>query len=349
MEIIRQTEIQYKALEDKVYHEYECPDKQYQIHLTLVKREEIDPESKFLHPIADPASGQSFFYQGSHEEGKKLMEPGRTFKGKIVTTQGEEEAEFIIRPSGRLMEAAKNLYRLYQENNIGWTTLNIAYLHKMFDILPQTENMSTIKAIQHHTVDLEEFASKAHWNVLPVWNVCQEAVMSSNFMVPCKNEPAWEHRIGLQAYGLEYVYLFYRQPQLLSYKREGDDLIVRTATQELPQLTAVKIAAPRPLKEAYTRWPLFGNGKKDSFTRRYLSHTGVELQTEADLARKIHELDLCGMLRYLDSQIVAEVAPPYQCYQMNPFEEAGLFDAAKRRVLLLRFEKKKGRAGSSRT
>lgn len=342
LEIIKQAEKQYKSLEDDVYNEYECPGKHHEIYVSIVRSEDIDVKSEFLYPVAENASGQSFCYLADYEDCKQLAESGRIFKGTIINRAGEAEVDFKVRPSKRFMEAAGSLYKLYGENNIPWTTINISYLHKFFDVVPIREASVIAESGERYAINLEEFAAKANWNVVPVWNVSKEEVMTSDFMVPCEDELAWEHRIALKKYGLEHTYLFYRHPDLISYRRETDDLVLRTAVQELPKLHTIKIAAPKPLNEAYERWPLLGNGKNDSFTRRYLAYTGVKLQTEADLVRKIYELDLHDMLGYIDSQIMPEITGRGHCYAMNPFEEAGLFDAEKRRILLLRFEKKNG-------
>lgn len=342
MNIIEETEKAYKNLEEAVYQEHQCPGKQYEIYVTMVRRQAIDVSNGFLYPAGQERQGRSFCYMGDYDACRRLAESGRTFKGKIAGKAGETEAEFCVSPSKGLMDAAGRLYRLYAQNGIPWTTVNLSYFHKFFDVVPVQEESEGKRENETYTVDLEEFAALADWDVTPVWNVGKAEIKTSDFMTPCEDGLAWEHRIALKPFGAEHTYLFYRHPELISYRRDADDLVLRAEAQVLPKLHAIKIAAPKPIERCYGEWPLLGNGKKDSFTRRYLSHTGAELQTEADLARKIHELDLHDMLRYMDSQIIDKISPPYQCYKMNPFEEPGLFDAANRRVLLLRFKKKGG-------
>lgn len=342
MKIIEETEKAYKKLEDSVYQEYECPSKHHEIYVTMVRKQAVNIKNEFLYPVDQEDQGQYFCYLGDYNACKQLIEANRIFKGKIAAKEGETEAKFKVRPNRRFMGAAERLYQLYTQNGIPWTTVNLSYFHKFFDVVPIREESENKQENENYTVDLEEFAALANWNIMPVWNVSKEEITTSDFMVPCEDELAWEHRIALKTFGIEHTYLFYQHPDLISYRRDENDLVLRTNVQELPKLQAIKIAAPKPLKEGYDEWPLLGNGKKDSFTRRYLSHTGVELQTEAELVRKIHELDLHDMLRYIDSQIVAEAVAPYECYKMNPFEEEGLFDTVNRRVLQLRFEKRKG-------
>lgn len=347
IEIIEHTEAKYKNLEDEVFEEYACPGKQTEIYTTVIQRNDEDLKNGFLyevnehrHHFEQKLCSSSFYYEAASDACTQLATSNRVFSGKIISGENITQAKFKLRRSKHLISSADRLYKLYMENNIPWTTLNLSYFFKFFECVPERESSILYEGINEtYEVDLEELTPHVRWDLIAVWNVESLPVASSDFMIPCTDEElAWEHKISLKEYGEKDCYLVHRQPGILASKQDGDDFIIRSLEQELPKLQMIRIAAPRTLARGYHAFPLLSNAKRDSFTRRFLSHTGTNLQTETDIIRKINEFDLCHLIRYTGSQVINDVNYPSLCYSMNPFMEEMLFDSGNRRVLLLTFQ-----------
>ena len=143
---------QQAELENRIFSEIKAEKYAYAIYIGLIDREHYDASDEFLAPICpsdinpDPISVaealnaeslkplSTIFVQHNVQEVQRFGATKQIFQGTIQTDTGEYQAFFTAKHSKRYLEKIADLYQVYLNNHIPWSTVCTAYLHKMFDI-----------------------------------------------------------------------------------------------------------------------------------------------------------------------------------------------------------------------
>ena len=274
----------------------------------------------------------------------------KTVEGKVYIEDKSYNCKFKIVRAKRYFEKISNLYELFNYNYILWTTVNMAFVDRLYDIyLEEIEEdinidseKSIIKSIDvnFNKLKLDTFTNIKE-DLMPIWNVEEINLNSSEFMKPFLDEKYYEHNIELKEYGLENGYLLGINDDIYSLKLEEDKIIVKSTVETFENWIAYKIVNKEPIKSLGYDYDMLNNNKKENFTRRYLSNNKITLKTEFDYIRRINELSIEKYIEYAGYEILSsEYISKFEIYEtdMNFFEKENVFAYDDRKILLFKFK-----------
>ena len=362
--IIESTEKKYEILEQSVYDEFKLLDEKYGINITLTKKEDFSYTNDTLFPMCkedleeniitldDALNNKKYiktvFFEGSEKNMQEFK--NKTVEGKVYIEDKSYNCKFKIVRAKRYFEKISNLYELFNYNYILWTTVNMAFVDRLYDIyLEEIEEdinieleKSIIKSIDvnFNKLKLDTF-TKINENLIPIWNVEEINLNSAEFMKPFLDEKYYEHNIELKEYGLENGYLLGINDDIYSLKLEEDKIIVKSTVETFENWIAYKIVNKEPIKSLGYDYDMLNNNKKENFTRRYLSNNKITLKTEFDYIRRINELSIEKYIEYAGYEILSsEYISKFEIYEtdMNFFEKENVFAYDDRKILLFKFK-----------
>ena len=364
LKIIESTEKKYEMLEQSVYDEFKLLDEKYGINMTLTKKEDFSYTNDTLFPICkedleenvvildDVLNNKKYiktvFFEGTEKNMQEFK--NKIVEGKLYIKDKEYSCKFKIERAKRYFEKISNLYKLFNYNYILWTTVNMAFVDRLYDIyleeIEEDINIDLEKSIienidiNFNKLKLDTFTTIKE-NLIPIWNVEEINLNSAEFMKPFIDEKYYEHNIDLKEYGLENGYLLGINDDIYSLKLEEDKIIVKSDVETFENWIAYKIVNKEPIKSIGYDYDMLNNKKKENFTRRYLSNNKITLKTEFDYIRRINELSIEKYIEYVGYEILSsEYISKFEIYEtdMNFFEKENVFAYDDRKILLLKFK-----------
>ncbi|WP_317368389.1 hypothetical protein [uncultured Tyzzerella sp.] len=362
--IIESTEKKYEMLEQSVYDEFKLLDEKYGINITLTKKDDFSYTNDTLFPMCkedleenivtldDALNNNKYiktvFFEGSEKNMQEFK--NKVVEGKLYIENETYNCKFKILRAKRYFEKISNLYELFNYNYILWTTVNMAFVDRLYDIyLEEIEEdininleKSIIKSVDvnFNKLKLDTFTN-INENLIPIWNVEEINLNSAEFMKPFLDEKYYEHNIELKEYGLENGYLLGINDDIYSLKLEEDKIIVKSTVETFENWIAYKIVNKEPIKSIGYDYDMLNNKKKENFTRRYLTNNRITLKTEFDYIRRINELSIEKYIEYAGYEILSsEYISKFEIYEndMNLFEKENVFAYDDRKILLFKFK-----------
>lgn len=362
--VIESTEKKYEMLEKSIYDEFKLLDEKYGINMTLTKKEDFSYTNDTLFPICtedleenivtldDAINNKKYiktvFFEGTEKNMQNFK--NKIVEGKLYIKGKEYNCKFKIIRAKRYFEKISNLYELFNYNYIIWTTINMSFVDRLYDIyleeLEEDENIDLEKSIiesinvNFNKLKLDTFTNIKE-DLIPIWNVEEIKLNSSEFMKPFIDEKYYEHNIELKDYGLENGYLLGINDDIFSLKLEEDKIIVKSNVETFENWIAYKIINKEPIKSIGYDYDMLNNKKKENFSRRYLSNNKITLKTEFDYIRKINELSIEKYVEYAGYEILSsEYSNKFEIYEndMNFFEKENIFAYDDRKILLFKFK-----------
>nr|WP_317358874.1 hypothetical protein [uncultured Tyzzerella sp.] len=357
-------EKKYEMLEKSVYDEFKLLDEKYGINMTLTKKEDFSYTNDTLFPmciedleenkitlndaINDKSYIKTVFFEGTEKDMQNFK--NKIVEGKLYTEDKEYKCKFKIVRAKRYFEKIVNLYELFNYNYILWTTINTAFIDRLYDIyleeIEQDEDIDLEKTvienidINFNNLKLDTFTNIKE-DLIPIWNIEEIKLNSLEFMKPFIDEKYYEHNIDLKEYGLENGYLLGINDDIFSLKLEEDKIILKSSVEIFENWIAYKIVNKEPIKSIGYDYDMLDNKKKENFSRRYLSNNKISLKTEFDYIRKINELSIEKYIKYAGYEILStDYADKFEIYEndMNFFEKENLFAYDDRKILLFKFK-----------
>lgn len=391
--IARCMEEKYKRLERRIYEELETEGNRYETVTTVVRREYYDPTNATLFPVAkeDLAEEERFakrsseteqyagtvFLQADEKTAEQFLQEG-SFPG-VLPGEEEKSVIFHVKRAGRYRQQVEQLYHVFQDNYIPWTTVHMGFLDKFFDLFieipedragrikegqiqkePRQEGQlqtgtprigqlqtgesqtETLKAapLQKMNIDFGAYEESVRYDMIPLWNVESIRFDSANFMMPCMDGICYEHEFSLQDTEKGDGYLIRANEDILEIRHEEGKIIIKSEKETFEGWQALHIVQRETEKSLNYDFPLLSNHKKDSFFRRNAEKTGVQLMTKTDLFRRIMELDIDGYMEVTGYEICEDAKHFPARESMNQFILDELFPMEGRKVLMLKFEEK---------
>ncbi|WP_250277267.1 hypothetical protein [[Clostridium] colinum] len=362
--VIEVTEKKYEVLEKSIYDEFKLLDEKYGINMTLTKKENFSYTNDTLFPmcyedleekeinlsnlINDKEYIKTVFFEGTEKDMQNFK--NKVIEGRLYTSTGEYNCKFKISRAKRYFKKVVNLYELFNYNYILWTTINMAFVDRLYDIyleeIKEDINIDLEKSIVENVdinfnkLKLDSFTSIKE-NLIPIWNVEEIKLNSAEFMKPFIDEKYYEHNIELKEYGLENGYLLGINDDIYSLKLEEDKIIVKSSVEAFENWIAYKIVNKEPIKSIGYDYDMLNNKKKENFTRRYLSNNKITLKTEFDYIRRINELYIEKYIEYVGYEILSsDYINKFKIYEndMNFFEKENVFAYDDRKILLFKFK-----------
>lgn len=362
LNIIKETERKYEALEQRVYDEIENEAEKYAIRMTIIKRSDYDPTNPTWFPVLDEdlqdraavtaeeitaALNQgesvrvgSVYIEGDDEMYRKLEESETPLMGTLLTDKGEINARFQLRKSEAHREKIAKLYALFHDNTVPWTTVLSVYLEKCCEIrLLNTETpLSDKMKIEKIIVDYGSYANVVREDIIPLWNVEKIQYNCDQFPVPCLDSVNFEHEFPTKTFGAENGFLLEKNAEISGFRYDSDRIYVATPCVAFSMWNAWRIITSAPVPSLGYTYPVLSNAKRESFSKIFLRHARTALKSKADLYRRVNEMGLEKFVRYLGCQIITKDEEGYQPGDMNWFINDEIFDQTISRILLLKFE-----------
>jgi len=197
----------YKNLEERLNAEIDDHLDDFAIYTSLENATDIDPVSEFLHPmiegdasltidLSEMADGlkngikqviATVFLGCKNSEIDRLLSEGKSFNGKLVTDNNSYNLSVKAQCCTKYTKMVDSLYRVFQKNNVPWTTINFPYIYKFVDIvLDAPVNLGDDEIVKEITVDLGEYDHYKQVNLIPMWNIKHIEMPESSF--PMKSD-----------------------------------------------------------------------------------------------------------------------------------------------------------------
>ena len=357
LELFQHIKEEQAALEDRVFSELRAEKYAYAIYIGLIDRDHYDASDEFLVPICSddiktapisiaealddktPRLLGTFFVQHNAQEVQRFAASMQTFQGTVQTDTGKFQAFFRVRQSARYLERVAELYHIYLNNRIPWTTACTAYLHKIFDVFLERveglEKKSDAK-IQHIKVDFGSYEEYVRRDVVPLWNLPVVEKNTSIYPVPCADHTHFEHIIFAHRLKAGCRYLVKNDtPSLQGTRYLNGDLYITCANAQ-PAAWSLFQVNPKPLRMNYL-YPVLSNQPQECFSADLKEYYRQGVKTKGELRRVIESYGYGGVVEFQDAEVRPSMATSAQTYDMDDFITDEFRTHKNREVMLLRF------------
>ena len=340
LELYKHIKEEYDALEQRVFDEAPKALRMPDLITCVVEADEYDVTDTNMNPIFaedfllarevnaaemiySVKTGKEFFLytcmiKADYLELKKLMQHPRRFKGVIENEYGETPAEFIIKPSERYRKKAEELYEVSRLNYLPWRSLNLSYLHKLFDVyVVAIEDWDDQLEVRRVTVEFDEFAERILYKPLPLWNIREIIIKANSYPQPAVDRKYYEHYLYKSQFVEGREYLLRRADDVIRniFWQDGDLYII--CDSDLPGDWQFYEFAPAPDPKNYAN-PLIGNEQNSSFSRDMAEYFGQRIKTRTELVRFFKSFKCSEYLNFVDAKI--QVKPlKSETYSMEEF------------------------------
>lgn len=350
-QIFKTIDNKYYQLERRILNEVEVEHNHYEVATTIIDRDKYDPLSDFLFPIslADvgknvPGDRLTVYLEAEDQLCRDFLTESLT--GKLA--EDDTVYRFRVEPCRRYRETVKGLYQLYIGNQIAWRPIHTGYLERFFDLVIEVGEVKEGGEAKEAggflfdkddlVIDWGRWAPYIREKMILLWNIKTEFYKVSNFMVPCLDGVHYECAISIDETA-ERGYLFEVGGDIDKILYEKDRVVVQALSDEIDKVKAYIIHDYEGQKSYDYNYPLFDNRSDGSFCGRYLTKTGVFLQTPADLFRKVAEYSGGYEVSVARYSLTGRVPEGALTADVNEALAAEVFPVEKRRILILYFRK----------
>lgn len=344
-------EAKYRDLSDRLFMTTEAAGEKPVLITGIEKREKVDLTEDAMYPMnyADlngvvvdaqemmeyVAAGKPYvifrvFVEGDADLIRKIEKERRVFHGMIYTEDGEYPAEVRMVPNHSYVDQIARLYPVFENNGIAWTTVNMPYLNKFYDIqvlrtqCPENENILRIR------VDFENYAKFVRFDLIPTWNIRFLTEKTGAYPDLAVDRVHYEHCIYHSHFKENRQYLVADTEVRLwdVFFRDGDLHIVcddqNPRNWKLIELNGKALARNND-------YPVFHNGTTGK------SKKGGCIHTKAEIKRFVDELE-CKELFLLEMDILkTDEGNEWKTYSMDSFLEDEIRVGENREILRLKF------------
>lgn len=357
LELFQHVKDQQAELENRIFSEIKAEKYAYAIYIGLIDREHYDASDEFLAPICpsdinpDPISVaealnaeslkplSTIFVQHNVQEVQRFGATKQIFQGTIQTDTGEYQAFFTAKHSKRYLEKIADLYQVYLNNHIPWSTVCTAYLHKMFDIfLDRVEGLDkkSDAKILSIKVDFGSYEEFVKHNIIPLWNLPVVQKNTSVYPVPCADHTHFEHIIFAHRLKAGCRYLVKNDTPSLQGTRYLDGDLYITCANAQPAAWELFQVNPKPLRTNYP-YPILSNQPKECFSADLQEYYRHGVKTKGELRRVIESYGYEKIVEFQDSELLTAMTTQPLTYNMDDFISDEFRSQNNRNVLLLRF------------
>ncbi|MED4355006.1 normocyte-binding protein [Schinkia azotoformans] len=355
-----------RKLAERVFNELEDWDHQYDIYVTLCKKENVDPIHEFLYPMIpedleeSPIDLEIKFHSNEQQEGitlltiflqcdfptiKGLLDHERTFTGEIQTTTGRHKVNVYLKQNKTYLEEIEKLYQLFLINGLPWKTVNHPYAYKFFDVVianpPKLKEDETIKEV---SFDLEEYEVYKKLDMVPLWNIERFSLKNTGFPIPAKDKVNYEHILSVRKMGEQHGYLVDADEESIRYiKRSPEELIVVSSLDKSGEWNVLKITQPLETSAASLDYEILTNQSSNQFINMYARKKAIQVRTKSEIFRMVNSFDAAKYLKLVGVEVKNGNDDIEISYEMNTFIKDDIRAKADKQTMLLHFQPQVGR------
>lgn len=349
-----QSEQNYQRLRDRVRDEIQIPVNDYAVYTSVMSEQELKVPHSFLRPMVPSDTVRqsvdlsetepvvdTLYCELTHPEMKRIQVENPSFSGVLKTDQGEFDALFTLRRSRKYLDKLYQLYHIFLINQIPWHTVCAPLLHHFYDlVLLKAEKLpSDAVCLGFYSAFLEQHRIGGRERCIPVWNMEQLRVQSSDFPMPAIDKVNFEYRIGLERME-KGAYLAIPDRLVLAARREENALIVVSPqdSQMVCGLYHVLPCAGAPTDRVEA--PVFSNRTKDQFAGRMALWYRQNVKTRGEFYRLLNGLGMDEHFYLLDIRVLYHPIEE-DTYNTEPFLKDEICSAAISKTLVLSVENKR--------
>lgn len=353
-------EEEYRFLENRVFREVPVAARMPDVVTGLETLSRYDVTDKYMRPmnpadleqlevvVADmleamkekkPFFLYTCFIGEDYLELKRLAEEERIFHGILESEQGETAADFILRPNTAYRKQLEDLYPMSVVNRVPWRSVNVPYLHKLFDVyVVHIEEWDEDQQVSKITVEFEEFAEKVTHRVVPLWNADSVHIMANAYPQPAVERGYYEHCLFRSQFRQENDYLLKRADGILRGVRWLDGDLYILCDEDKPVDWEFFEFHRVPEKARYS-FPLMSNAQNATFSLNMIEHYGQRIKTKTDLVRFLESFSYGERLEFVDAEVLPN-RKQGETYSMEEFISYELRSGNWDRALLVSFRPK---------
>ncbi|MEY8746884.1 normocyte-binding protein [Paenibacillus tundrae] len=355
LNLVEYQETLNKQIEQRVFDEVENQEGKYDIHITLIDREDYDPIHEFLRPmLVSDLDNQTLNISGVAELVRnggelplfsmflemdtrliwELILSERVFQGTMITNAGTYPLYFKLQQNLSYLHEIEKLYQSFMLNGMNWRTINLPYLYKFVNcvLIGGDGEPAVHEEVKEIVVLLEEYEVYKRSGVIPLWNLERINQRNTGFPMPAIDRINFEHTLSLRHEGIEHGYLVDASEADVRYiLRSEDRLVIVTSRNESGEWGLVKIIKPSMTNLTYFPYPVFTNRRKEQFAVRLAENKGQIIRSKAEILRIVNSLESAEGIELVEIQIHDSMRKGAEfgnasslTYPLNPFVSDGI-------------------------
>ena len=261
-------------------------------------------------------------------------------KGIVKTNRNTYEITAKAKPCRKYIDEIESLYRVFQQNNIVWSTINCPYAYKFIDVVTDSEiGLADNETVSEIIIDFGEYESYRLINCVPLWNIKPVDAEDKSFPMPAKDRINYEHSISLADFGVQNGYLVARDNRDYLYtKRTENDLVVVTGGDRQQDWKLLQIENISNLKRRGTSFEMLSNKKDLGFAGKYAALKSLTVRTKGEVARLITSYEQSQTVSFESVEIVESYQKTVRTINYNSFIDDEIRIDSSKKIMLLRFD-----------
>lgn len=330
-----------KKLVDRIFSEIEDSEKMYDIYISVCHKNDFDPVGEFLFPFFEEdilekkidmeevvnclvkKETMKLFTIFMKCDYSKLckMNPYKKYRGTIITALGRYPITLRLVKNEAYSNRIKNLYDIFQKNEIPWRTINDPYTNKFFDVLldscdvPLDEN----EEIKEILFDLEEYEEYKVIDIIPVWNIKRLFLKTDGFPMPTMDRLNFEHVISIKKMGSDNGYLVEDEHMFRYIRRVNGELIIVSPEEKAGAWNVLMVSQKKYDVVSISKYEIVSNSKKTSFINKFANKQSHIIRTKGEITRIINAFECSKHFEVQDIEIKSSPDANSATYDMNSF------------------------------
>ncbi len=355
------TDFVYENIRKRVFDEINLDGTRKNIYVTICERSKYDGIDQFMFPL-DSKDLQTEFETTDtiiekQTKGEKVV-LGRTFfacdymvlskikkeqpvyTGTLVTNQNKHKVEIRLQQFNKYIDMVRNLYYYFQQNNLNWVSLNAPYFYKFFEFVLESEisfvEDEIIERLEISFGELERFRND---NVIPLWNLEETYLLSTNFPIATGNNLRYQHKFNIPSN--ESIY-----ENIVRFEKDHDGYVIRDkesisiilSEENIEKWPVYKTHNPNLQAEYDYGYPFFSNAWKEKFLVGYEKQQPRVIRTQAELYRRLTSFEASDLFRIKKIEILPMYQEEEESYPVNDFIEEDIRPEDGRKIMLIVYE-----------
>lgn len=345
--IFRLTEKRYLDLEERIKKEIDVGQDNYVVCTTVVRQDNYDPINGTLFPICPEVLKE----EKNIEEGERPLPYIIFFNGgyirkkefenlKVLRACDEEGRQHMagIRKARCYQDAVSDLYDVFVYNKIRWTTVNTGQIDRFYEIYPVEDETIDIK---NWKIDFGEMDEYVECGIIPLWNIEKFSFQCRKFMIPCVDDKYYEHELNLNNYDQDSGYMLGINEDVLSVRYEKNKIIMTSLKESFRDWIAYRFIGNIDTQSHGYVYEFLDNHRENSFSQNFIERGAALFVSRTELYRMIQSFPITGYIEIFDCRVIEEEPEDSFWADMNLFIKEEIFPMEARKILELRFRKKR--------
>lgn len=352
-----------KQLEQRLFYDIKDTEENYIIYTTIIQKDRISFFKDFLYPLREedekekqynkkeliekiqkkePVTAATIFLKKSYPELEKIKIEQNYYNGTIITEDSEIPITVILKQNYDYINIERNLYNMFMENGVKWTTINNPYIRKFFDvvIIDCAEDISELNNFKEIVFDLGELERDKYLDYIPVWNIKKITAKGDGFPLPVNDKINYEHIISFEGLGKENGYLVAPDQNMVSMRKtEQSSIITSEESSSIEWNLYIVVQNYKSVENDEFDFPLFSNKKKERFLNRFVNKGNKVIRTYGELNRLAGSFEKLDDFRIQDIKIQEYLPDTLTTYDFNYYIDDEIRSDKFRKVMILEFER----------